>query len=237
MHFSCYVTGTDTGAGKTHVSAALLHNIRRLGRRAVGMKPVASGGRENRHGRVNDDALALIEASSFKADYALVNPICLMDATAPEIAARREHREIHLSELVSAYKQLREQADDVVVEGVGGWCAPLSRDLMQVDLVRALELPVVLVVGMRLGCINHALLSLAALQADGMRLAGWIANAVDPELEFAEHYFESLHRRMPLPCLGRVAWRSPAAIAELDLGPLGLIGGPNRPEGSLLAST
>jgi dethiobiotin synthetase len=221
MQFSCYVTGTDTGAGKTHASIALLHGLQRLGRRAVGMKPVASGARENRHGWSNEDAVGLLQASAFQPDYALVNPVCLKDATAPEIAAAHEGRQFGLAELETAFSALRAQADDVVVEGVGGWCAPLSDRLMQADLVRALELPVVLVVGMRLGCINHALMTLAALQADGMRIAGWIANSVDPELEFADEYFACLHRRMPVPCLAQLAWRSPAALAQIDLGPLG----------------
>lgn len=224
MHFSCFVTGTDTGAGKTHASCALLHAIRRLGRRAIGMKPVASGARQNRHGWVNQDALDLLGASSSHPDYALVNPVCLKAATAPEIASRMENQHFGLPRLVSAYAQLRNQADDIVVEGVGGWCAPLNQELMQADLVRALDLPVVLVVGLRLGCINHALLTLTALQADGMRLAGWICNCVDPDLEFAEHYFEALQRRIPVPCLGRLAWQSPASIADLDLGPLGRMG-------------
>lgn len=221
MHFSCFVTGTDTGAGKTHASCALLHAIRRLGRSAIGMKPVASGARENRHGWVNQDALDLLGASSGQPDYALVNPVCLKAATAPEIACRLEHVQFGLPQLVSAYEALRGQAEDVVVEGVGGWCAPLSHELMQADLVRALDLPVVLVVGLRLGCINHALLTLSALQADGMRVAGWICNVIDPELEYAEHYFEALLRRIPVPCLGRLAWQAPASLAELDLGPLG----------------
>lgn len=222
MHFSCFVTGTDTGAGKTHASCALLHAIRRLDRRAVGMKPVASGARENRRGWVNQDALDLMGASSFQADYARVNPVCLKAATAPEIACRIEGVHFGLPQLVSAYEQLHAEAD-VVVEGVGGWCAPLNHELMQADLVRALDLPVVLVVGLRLGCINHALLTLAALQADGMRVAGWICNLIDPELEFAEHYFEALLRRIPVPCLGRLAWKAPATLADLDLGPLGLM--------------
>lgn len=222
MHFSCFVTGTDTGAGKTHASCALLHAIRRLGRRAVGMKPVASGARENRHGWVNQDALDLMGASSFQADYARVNPVCLKAATAPEIACDIEGVRFGLPQLLTAYEQLHAEAD-VVVEGVGGWCAPLSHELMQADLVRALDLPVVLVVGLRLGCINHALLTLAAVQADGMRVAGWICNVIDPELEFAEHYFEALQRRIPVPCLGRLAWKAPASLADLDLGPLGLM--------------
>ena len=221
MQFSCFVTGTDTGAGKTHASCALLHALRRIGRRAVGMKPVASGARENRHGWVNQDALDLIAASAFPPDYALVNPVCLKDATAPEIACAREGVHFGLPQLAQAHAQLAALADDVVVEGVGGWCAPLNDRLMQADLVRALALPVVLVVGLRLGCINHALLTLAALQADGMQLAGWICNDVDPELEFAQDYFEALHRRMPVPCLGRLPWRAPASLGDLDLGPLG----------------
>jgi dethiobiotin synthetase len=221
MQFSCFVTGTDTGAGKTHVSCALLHALRRIGRRAVGMKPVASGARENRHGWVNQDALDLIAASAFAPDYALVNPVCLKAATAPEIACAHEGVHFGLPQLAEAHAQLAAQAEDVVVEGVGGWCAPLNERLMQADLVRALDLPVVLVVGLRLGCINHALLTLAALQADGMQLAGWICNDVDPELEYAEEYFQALQRRLPIPCLGRLPWRAPASLANLDLGPLG----------------
>jgi dethiobiotin synthetase len=225
MQFSCFVTGTDTGAGKTHTSAALLHGLRRLGRRAVGMKPVASGAVDSGQGLRNEDALDLINASAFEPAYGLVNPVCFEHATAPEIASKLEHREFGLPEIVEAFEALRAQSDDVVVEGVGGWCAPLSRELMQADLVRALDLPVVLVVGLRLGCINHALLSFKALQADGMRIAGWIGNSVDPALEHAEHYFEAVCRHLPAPCLARLPHHAPAHLAEIDFGPLGLAAG------------
>lgn len=199
---SLYITGTDTGVGKTAVSCALLRGLRATGLRAAGMKPLASGC-EMRDGRwENEDALALLEAGMPGLDYASVNPIALPDATAPEIAAQRAGVSVSLEPLCAAHALLQAQADCLLVEGVGGWMAPLADDLMQADLARRLQLPVVLVVGLRLGCINHALLSVRAIRADGLRLLGWIGSAVDPALAFAAEYRERLHRHLDTPCLG-----------------------------------
>ena len=168
---SVYVTGTDTGAGKTLASTALLHALRGHRLRAVGMKPVASGCTHGADGWRNDDALALQAASDPRPAYADLNPFALPDPLAPELAAREAGIPVTLPPLLAAHARLAAQADAVVVEGVGGWMAPLSGDLMQADLARALDLPVVLVVGLRLGCLNHAYATARAIAADGLRLA------------------------------------------------------------------
>jgi dethiobiotin synthetase len=208
-----YVTGTDTDVGKTVVSAALLHMLRRQGRRAVGMKPVASGCWLAADGWRNADALALQAASDPMPDYALVNPFALPDATAPQIAAPKAGVSIALPVLLDAYRQLAAQADVVLVEGVGGWLAPLTEKLDQGALVEAMGLDVVLVVGLRVGCINHARLSERAIRADGHTLVGWIANPVTPALDFATQYFEAVASALAAPCLGRLPYAPHAAPA------------------------
>ena len=155
--FSVYVTGTDTGIGKTLASTALLHALRGHGLRAVGMKPVASGCEQVEGEWRNADALALLDASEPKPAYADLNPYALPQPLAPELAARDAGVELSLQSLLDAHARLAVDTDALVVEGVGGWAAPLSASLMQADLVRALRLPVLLVVGLRLGCLNHAL--------------------------------------------------------------------------------
>lgn len=201
-----YVTGTDTSAGKTLASTALLHALRTLGLRAVGMKPVASGCTRGADGWRNDDALALQSASDPRPTYDDVNPFALPLPLAPEFAARAAGVAVAIEPILAAHARLASQADFVLVEGVGGWLAPLTATLDQVDLVRALDVPVVLVVGMRLGCINHARLSARAIAADGVRLAGWIASEVDPDMACRDENFDTLSQRIPAPCLGRLAW-------------------------------
>ena len=197
-----YVTGTDTGIGKTVVSTALLHALRARGLRAVGMKPVASGCVDSPQGWRNDDALALQTASDPPPAYADLNPYALPLPLAPELAAREAGITIVLETILAAHARLQAQADAVVVEGVGGWAAPLSTMLDQADLVRALDLPVLLVVGLRLGCLNHAILSAQAIAADGCRLAGWIGNAIDPDMQRRDEHRALLQARIGAPCWG-----------------------------------
>jgi dethiobiotin synthetase len=214
---SCYITGTDTGVGKTVASAALLHALRARGLRAVGMKPVASGCVDTGAGWRNADALALLAASDPQPGYAALNPYPLPLPLAPELAARAAGVTIELAALRAAYQGLAAQADAVVVEGVGGWAAPLSATLDQAALVRALRLPVVLVVGLRLGCLNHAYLSARAIAADGCQLAGWIATAIDPEMACVDENFALLAQRLPAPCWGRLPYQAlpdPRALAR-----------------------
>jgi dethiobiotin synthetase len=210
-----FITGTDTGVGKTRISAALLQALCRQGVRAVGMKPVASGCDWTPDGWRNEDALELQAASDPRPAYELVNPIALPEATAPTIAANKAGITIELPPILSAYRALREQADAVVVEGVGGWLAPLSGELDQSDLVRALDLDVVLVVGMRLGCLNHARLSARAIRADGCRLVAWAANSATEPMANADEYFQALQRALDVPCLGRIPFLANASAAEL----------------------
>jgi dethiobiotin synthetase len=219
-----FVTGTDTDAGKTFVSACLLHALRATGLRAVGMKPVASGCARSSQGWLNGDALALQEASDPRPEYALVNPFALPEPTAPEIAAARAGVELSLAPIRVAYRQLSAMADCVLVEGVGGWAAPLSATIEQADLVRDLRVPVLLVVGLRLGCINHARLTARAVMADGFPLLGWVANAIDPALRFPLETIAALERTLPVPCLGRLPHApggSPSLLAVSLVDPTG----------------
>ena len=198
-----YVTGTDTAAGKTCASVALLHALRARGLRAVGMKPVASGCELRQGAWQNEDALALQAASSEPLPgYALVNPFALPEATAPQIAAAHCGASVGIAPMLAAYEALAARADAVVVEGVGGWLAPFADGFEQAELARRLRLPVILVVGLKLGCLNHARLSERRILDDGLPLAGWIGNAVDPQLEFAGEYADLVRRSMSSPCLG-----------------------------------
>jgi dethiobiotin synthetase len=198
-----YVTGTDTGIGKTQVSAALLHVLRARGLRAVGMKPVASGCvRDAGSHWHNDDALVLQAASDPRPDYADLNPFALPLPLAPELAARDAGIEVELASILQAHARLRAQADVVVVEGVGGWAAPLSAQLTQAAIAQAIDSPVLLVVGLRLGCLNHAILSARAIAADGCRLIGWVGNAIDPAMERTDDHRALLEARIDAPCWG-----------------------------------
>ena len=211
-----FVTGTDTGIGKTLSSCTLLHALRARGLRAVGMKPLASGCEATPEGLRNEDALALQAASDPHPAYDDVNPFALPEPLAPEIAAREAGIVVDLAPMLAAHARLAAQADAVVVEGVGGWAAPLAPALMQADLVRALDIPVVLVVGLRLGCLNHAILSARAITEDGCRLAGWIGTGVDPGMLRIDENRELLAGRLPAPCLGWLPWQpapDPAALA------------------------
>ena len=208
-----FVTGTDTGIGKSLASATLLHTLRAGGQRAVGMKPLASGCESTPDGWRNEDALALQAASDPRPAYDDVNPFALPNPLAPELAAADAGIRVTLAPIVSAFRRLSSQAD--AVEGVGGWAAPLSSDLDQADLVRALDLPVVMVVGLRLGCINHARLTARAIEHDGLRLAGWIANDIDPAMARADDNFELLKQRLPVKCWGRLPFREMPDPAQL----------------------
>lgn len=218
---SLYVTGTDTGVGKTVAATALVHRLRMAGLRAVGMKPVASGCDPTPEGLRNEDALALQAASDPSPAYDDVNPYALALATAPQLAARAMDVRVDLERLHDAHRRLATQADAVVVEGVGGWAAPLDDGLDQVDLVRRFDLPVVMVVGLRLGCLNHARLTARAIEADGVRLVGWIGSSVDPAFAERDAYIGLLNDALPAHCLG-ILPHAPGADARAMARHLGL---------------
>lgn len=204
---NCFLTGTDTEIGKTHAACLLLHHWRCHGLSAAGYKPVASGGTQQAGGwLLNEDAERLLNASSPGQTPAEINPVCLQAAIAPHVAARDENRHIELGTLVDGYRHLSSRLDRVVVEGVGGFRVPLGADFDSADLAVALGLPVVLVVGLRLGCINHALLSAEAILARGLRLAGWIGNTLSPAMPRQADTVETLRHSLPAPCWGVLPW-------------------------------
>jgi dethiobiotin synthetase len=223
MDRSCFVAGTDTGIGKTHASCTLLHALRAAGLRSTGMKPVASGCIETPQGLQNEDALALRAASSTPLPpYAQSNPLALRDALSPHLAAAHAGMTIMLPPLRAAFDALHVGHDAVVVEGVGGWRVPLAPGLLASEIAKQWKLPVILVVGLRLGCLSHSLLSAEAILADGCRLAGWIANRIDPSMEAVEENLATLRELLPAPCLGVLPHGvAPAqAAAVLDLAAL-----------------
>lgn len=215
-----FIAGTDTGVGKTHATCALLHAARARNLQACGMKPVASGSAPTAEGLRNDDALALQAASSAPMPYEWINPVALREPLSPHLAAAHEGVEIRLAPLREAFLRLRDMHDVVMVEGVGGWLVPLSRGLLASDIARQWQLPVILVVGLRLGCLNHALLSARAIATDGCRLVGWIGNLIDPAMDVVEENLATLRQLLPAPCLGVLPHgESPQAAAlllELD---------------------
>ncbi|NMG67424.1 dethiobiotin synthase [Azoarcus indigens] len=197
-----FITGTDTEIGKTYSTCALLHAARAQGLSALGMKPVAAGAEQRNGEWINEDAACLREASSFDPGLALLNPYCLRSPIAPHIAAQEEGRTIATAPLLRAFGELRRQADIVLVEGVGGFRVPLRHDYDTADLARDFGLPVILVVGMRLGCISHALLTAEAIRQRDLELAGWVANTVDPAMLRFEENVEALRQRLETPLLG-----------------------------------
>ncbi|HTD04381.1 dethiobiotin synthase [Undibacterium sp.] len=204
LRFSCFVTGTDTEIGKTLVSSALLHALAQRGLRSAGMKPVAAGASWRDGAWHNEDVDMLAAASSVKLPIALISPYLMREPAAPHIVALHEQVNISAAHILECYGQLAQQAEAVVVEGVGGFCVPLNDELDTADLAQQLALPVILVVGMRLGCLSHALLTVQAIAARGLRLAGWVANTVDADMRYAEENLQALSRRIAAPLLGHI---------------------------------
>ncbi len=227
MSAAFFVTGTDTDVGKTTIAAGLLRAARLAGLSTAAVKPVASGCEAGADGLRNSDALALLAECSLPLSYAAVNPFAFAPAIAPHLAAREAGVELKVEALAVAVQAvLAQQADFTLVEGAGGWRVPLGEQATLADLPVALDLPVILVVGVRLGCINHALLTAEAIARDGLRLAGWVANVLDPQTSRLDDNLRTLSERLAAPCLGRVPRLEQAGAAavarHLDISPLGL---------------
>ncbi|WP_448678860.1 dethiobiotin synthase [Pseudomonas nicosulfuronedens] len=227
MSHAYLVTGTDTEIGKTTIAAGLLHAARLAGLSTAAAKPVASGCERSPEGLRNSDALALLGECSVPLAYEQVNPFAFEPAIAPHLAAREQGVKLTVDILAGPVRSVLELgADFTLVEGAGGWRVPLAGEENLSDLAIALQLPVILVVGVRLGCINHAVLSAEAIQRDGLVLAGWVANIVDAQTSRLEENLATLAERLPAPCIGRVprlAHATPVAVAaHLDLGILDL---------------
>jgi len=210
-----FITGTDTGVGKTVVAAALLRALAGAGHRAIGMKPVASGLAIGE--TVHADARALIAAGNVTAPIADVNPFAFALPIAPALAARAASATIDLDRIAAAYSRLATTADAIVVEGAGGALVPLTRSTDMLDIPMRLALPVLLVVGIRLGCLNHALLSALAISARGLRLAGWVANRIDPEMSAGDANVAALVERLPAPLCADFAWRTDSVRAAFTV--------------------
>jgi dethiobiotin synthetase len=199
-----FIAGTDTGVGKTLVAAALLHAYADLGLRVLGMKPVAAGAELVDGVWVNEDVARLRAAGNVQAAPELLNPYLFREAIAPHIAADHKGVRIEIPRIRAAFEALAALADVVVVEGVGGLLVPLSEHKDAADLAVALDRPLILVVGMRLGCINHALLTAEAIAARGLKLAGWVANRLDPAMAAYGENLSALSKRLPAPLLGEL---------------------------------
>lgn len=219
---SFFVTGTDTGVGKTLVSCALLRAFAARGLRVAGFKPVAAGCDSD---GLNEDAKRLLGASNIASSYAEVNPYCLAQPVAPHIAASLSGAHIDLARLVAAYEALAARADQVIVEGAGGFLVPLNDGQDSADLARALNLGVVLVVGMRLGCLNHALLTCEAIAARGLTLSGWVANVRDEHMPMLQQNIATLQQRIAAPLLGVIPFLSSPADTDVRVDINALVGG------------
>ena len=219
---SYFVTGTDTGVGKTLVSCALLHAFAAQDKKVVGFKPVAAGCNDNDR---NDDAERLRAASNILATYGQINPYCFIPPIAPHLAARHSGVRIEFSRILTSYRELSTQADEVIVEGAGGFLVPLNEKQDSTHLAREMALPVIVVVGMRLGCINHALLTMRVIADCGLQCAGWVANVLNAEMPALLENIEALQQRIEAPLLGVVPFQaeadSRAVAGQLDISLLG----------------
>jgi dethiobiotin synthetase len=199
---SYFITGTDTGVGKTLISCALLHAFAAQGKSVAGMKPVAAGCEDD---QPNEDVQQLRAASNVLATLGQINPYSFVPAVAPHIAARNSGVRIELARIARSYHELAAQADVVIVEGVGGFRVPLNEKQDTADMAVELGLPLILVVGMRLGCLNHALLTERAIAECGLKCAGWVANVVDPDMAMLQENIEALQYRLTAPLLGVIS--------------------------------
>lgn len=217
-----FVTGTDTGVGKTFISAGLLLAAKARGLSTAALKPVAAGCETTPEGLRNEDAVLLQSVITQPLVYEQINPIALEPAIAPHIAAQQARRVLSVDRLAGFCRGVLNQADFTLVEGAGGWRVPLNAAETLADLARVLQLPVILVVGIRLGCINHAMLTAEAITRDGLPLAGWIANVIDSEMPCQQENILSLQQRLAAPCLGVVPYlganASPAMLSEIFSG-------------------
>jgi dethiobiotin synthetase len=212
-----FVTGTDTGVGKTLFCSELLRALARAQRRCTGMKPVASGAQRGPQGLRNDDAMALLQASSVKGPYDCVNPYCFEAAVAPHIAAHEAGVDINLDHIAACARALLEHCDWLVVEGVGGWRAPLGTQLTVADMATRLNLPVILVVGVRLGCLNHALLTLESIHRSGLPLAGWVGSQIEPEMAKIDENIAALSAMIGQPPLCMLPWKPRTGTLQLQM--------------------
>ncbi len=212
MQTSYFIVGTDTNVGKTYVASALVKHFVASGYQTVGMKPIASGCQLVNGELFNDDVLTLSNASNVTAPLDLINPYRFAAAIAPHIAAEQAGQIVNCQKILQAYDALAKLAEVVIVEGAGGFLVPLNQQQTLADFAVMLDIPMILVVGMRLGCINHALLTVEAIKARGLKLAGWVANQVEPDMPVYAENLASLQQRIAAPCISVVGWQAEASF-------------------------
>lgn len=210
-----FITGTDTDVGKTTVALGLMVALKNAGLTVAAMKPVSAGCVRTDHGLRNDDAVRLMQQASTDLPYALVNPYAFEPAIAPHIAAEEQQVEMDIDCLLRAYRQIAEQVEVVIIEGAGGWQVPLNRQQTMADLAQALQADVIQVVGLKLGCLNHALLTAQSIAAQGLRHTAWVANHPNADMPYAAENIQALQQRLPGRCLGIVP-----ALTPVDAGPV-----------------
>lgn len=215
MKHGYFITGTDTGVGKTRISTALLTAFNARGFSTAAMKPVATGCANTAQGLRNDDALTLQQHASLPLTYEQINPYAFEPPIAPHLAAAQAGQAIDLSHIKHGLDILAAQADVVIVEGVGGWLVPLNADATVADLAYELGLPVILVVGLRLGCLNHALLTVQSIEQSSLPFAGWVANVIDPAMQCIEENIQALRERITAPWFGTVQWNMQVTPGEV----------------------
>jgi dethiobiotin synthetase len=217
MKHKFFIIGTDTGVGKTYVSAGLLRKFKELGFSCLGLKPVASGGFYREGKLYNDDALQLQQNSSIALDYDLINPYCFLPAVSPNIAAGYHNQKITVSDIYAKISAVMNHADICIIEGAGGWYAPINERETMADLAIRCGYPVILVVGIKLGCLNHALLTYKAILAAGITVAGWVANCIDPGMEVVKENIATLQNFIGAPCVGAVDYNKEPEMS-IDTG-------------------
>jgi dethiobiotin synthetase len=211
---SYFIIGTDTNVGKTYVASHLIQHFVQAGFATIGMKPIASGCTANENGQlINDDVLALNAASNVAAPATLINPYAFAPAIAPHIAAELAGVNMQIEVIQQAYAALSKLAEMVIVEGAGGFFVPINATQTLADIAVILNIPIILVVGIKLGCINHALLTVEAIQTRGLKLAGWVANQIEPDMPMVEGNLNTLKQRISAPCLSAVQWQKPAEFS------------------------
>jgi dethiobiotin synthetase len=211
-----FVTGTDTGVGKTLVSCALLKAASHAGLSTAGMKPVAAGAMATPEGPRNEDALLLQQSSSLQLPYATINPVCLHEPLSPHLAARHENQQVKTGALLESARLFLDcGAQFILIEGAGGWRVPVNDEDLLSDFAIGLQLPVILVVGLRLGCLNHALLTAEAIRRDGLALAGWVANSIDPGFACRDENVVTLQEKLDAPLLADIPWCENPAVERV----------------------
>ena len=207
MFKGVFITGTDTGVGKTWFTVILMEALKKQGHQVAGMKPIATGAILEDGKLMNEDASLIMRHCSEVTRYELINPVVFEPPVAPHIAANKKYEIIDLDQIIASYDQLALNSNIVIVEGIGGWRVPISDKTSMVDLVRMLDLPVIMVVGIRLGCINHAILTVEAIRTDGVNLCGWVSNQLDKDYLFKQETIDTLNERLDCPQIADLAYK------------------------------